>query len=68
MWAPVPPEIEYTQTRPPFPGAGGRRASADGGLVRAKVAATSRSWSSPSTRVTPYWRNTAETTASEPVR
>ncbi len=43
-------------------------ASGAGASVRARAAETSRSWSSPSTRCTPYWRNTADTTSSDPVR
>ena len=39
-----------------------------GAAVRASAAETSRSWSRPSTRCTPYWRNAADTTSSEPVR
>ncbi len=68
MWAPVPPEIEYTQTRPPAPRVSRRNAAAPGGSVRASAAETSSSWSRPSTRWIPYWRKTAETTASAPVR
>ena len=68
MWAPVPPEMEYTQTRPPCPRRSRRRASGPGGWVRAKVAETSSSWSRPSTRVMPNWRKAAETTASDPVK
>ena len=43
-------------------------ASGEGALVRASAAETSSSWSSPSTRCTPYWRKAAETTSSDPVR
>ncbi len=68
MWAPVPPEMEYTQTLPPAPRTRRRSAAGDGAWVRANAAETSSSWSSPSTRWIPYWRKAAETTSSEPVR
>ncbi len=62
MWAPVPPEIEYTQTR--------RSAARPlrGATVRQKAADSSVSSSRPSTRTTPYWRNTPSMTRSLPVR
>src|SRR5207248_11032767 len=65
MGAPVPPEMEYTQTptddAPEAPGL-------VGGLARARRAEVSSSSSSPSTRITPSWRRAAEITASEPAR
>ena len=61
MWAPVPPEMAYTATRR-------RLAPPAGALVRANVAATSTSSSSPSTLVMPYWRKRSLVTRSEPVR
>ncbi len=42
--------------------------SAVGGAARDSSVAVSWSSSRPSTRMTPNWRNTAEVTASEPVR
>lgn len=54
--APVPPEIEYTATP-----------SASGGRARASRVEVSWSWSSPSTRITPYCRIAASTTWSAPV-
>ena len=62
MCAPVPPEIEYTQTR--------RSAARPGfgATVRQNAAASSVSSSRPSTRVMPYWRKTPSMTRSAPVR
>ena len=56
------------RTRPARPAACAHAGGPLVGRVRASAAETSSSSSSPSTRVTPNWRNTAVVTASEPVR